>query len=253
MSAVAIAVGEDGIIAACDGVSYDYQTGNVGHYVSKLIVMPEYGCFIAATGMGSFGAALRWEIEQAINSFDDLVDGFERFAKWTYLKMVLSQYDGDASGQDAEMSCVIGGWSERRRRYEAWRLVSYQKPSVRLEDGKPVEYQLERFVKEELPAAIWCSHMPDAAGAFGINPPPADMETAEVLARLICACRAGSGFFEEDDGPGRHYNVGGFLQMAVIQRDRVESWVAHRWAEDEIGRPVDPSKGDPVVSWQMAA
>lgn len=252
MSAVAIAVGADGIIVASDGVSYDYESGNVGHYVSKVIVMPEYSCFIAATGMGAFGAALRWEADQNINSFDDLVDGFERLAKDVHRRLCIQHY-GSFAAPETEMSCVIGGWSERRQAYEAYRLVSYAKPSVRLVDGKSVEYELEPFRMEDLPAAIWCSHLPAHAASFGITPPPADMETAEILARLICACRAGSGFVEEDDGPGRHYNVGGFLQMTIVQRDHIQSWIPHRWPEDEIGKPIDPNKGERIPSWQMAA
>lgn len=59
MSAVAIAVGSDGIAVASDGVCYEYETGDVKGYRSKVILMPEHGAFIAATGLGNFGVSLQ--------------------------------------------------------------------------------------------------------------------------------------------------------------------------------------------------
>ena len=245
MSAVAISVCDDGIVVASDGVCYDYDSGNVGGYVSKVILMPEYSCFIATTGMGAFGAALRWEVNQGINSFDDFVDGFERIAKAVHTRLCFSLF-GATTGPETEVSCVIGGWSDRRQAYEAYRLVSYGKQSINGHDG--ASGRLEPFKAEKLPGAIWCSFTPDHMAEFGLAPPPSDMETAEILARMISACRADSGYSDD-----RYANVGGFLQMTVVQRDHIQSWVSHRWREDEIGRPIDPSKGLRIAPWQLQA
>lgn len=249
MSAVAVAVCPDGIVVASDGVSYDYDTGNVGAYVSKVILMPEYNCFIASAGMGAFGAALRLEVNQSINCFDDFVNCFERAALVVHRVACLGLF-GTVSGPLTEVSCVIGGWSDRNQACEAHRLVSYAKASVNQSNGKSI--RLEPFKANRLPGPIWCSHLPDCVNDFNVVPPPPEMESAEILARLICACRADSGFVDEEgDEAGRHYNVGGFLPMTIVRRDCIQSWIAHRWSEDEIGKPIDPSKGELVPSWQM--
>lgn len=254
MSAVAIAVGTDGIVVASDGVCYEYETGDVKGYRSKVILMPEYSAFIAATGLGNFGVSLRWALDQTVNCFDDIVDQFEDVARRVHRDLCRRGLFHWDTGRGTEACAVIGGWSDARQKYEAWRLVSYDKESSRTDvgTGEKIDVTLKPFHKEELPLAIWCSHLPQDMASFGVDPIPPKMATIDVLARLICASRATSGpaVYEED---GRHFNAGGFLQLATIQRDDIRSWIAHRWPEDEIGKPIDPTKGERMPGWLEAA
>ncbi|AWI87851.1 hypothetical protein C0214_05775 [Methylobacterium sp. DM1] len=52
-----------------------------------------------------------------------------------------------------------------------------------------------------------------------------------------------------DHIPG--YVVGGFIEMTVLSRDHVESFIAHRWP-NEIGRAADPSQ-DPKINFVDAS
>lgn len=241
MSCLVIGIGPDAILAACDGVCYEYETGVVAGIVSKIILLPEYDALIGWTGAGAFGAALRWEINQRIGNFDGLVEKFDQLCEDVHWKMF--EYHG---GPEAEVSCVIAGWSEARQAYEGYRLVSYDKPSMDLSDGRSI--RLEPFKATPLPGALWCSYMPKRAGEFGVNPPVEGEGMIEMAIRLICAARADSGWREESNGDSRFYAAGGFIQMAVVERNHTRSWVAHRWPEDVIGQPIDPTKGSPLPS-----
>lgn len=251
MSAVALVVGTDGIVIASDGISYDYHTGKVMGYVSKVVLMPEYGAFIAATGMGDFAVSLRWAISATVSCFDDLVEQFEEMARWVHKEMMRRNRLLHGVDGPIEVSCVIGGWSEARKKYEAWRLASYEKGSVREDDtfrGR-WEADLKPFCKEETQlGAVWCSYVPSDLASFGIDPAPADMATSDILARLICAARADSGPSRRAED-GRYFNAGALIQMTLLQRDSIRSWIAHRWPEDEIGKPVDPMKGERIPVW----
>ncbi|MEN5278174.1 hypothetical protein ABE527_14635 [Brucella sp. TWI432] len=250
MSALAVAVGTDGIIVASDGVCHTYDTGEVHGFVSKFILLPEYNCFIGSTGAGGFCTALRWEITQQINSFDDLVEGIAEFCKTSHQRLFSDIWGNWDRGPHSEAACVIGGWSDERQAYEAYRVVSYEKPSVTLSDGNLIT--LEPFVRYPLPAATWCSHLPDTMHEFDLVPPLPNEETGDILMRLVCACRADSGLVvgeEEREGDDRYYMAGGFIQMAVIQEGTSQSWIAHRWPEDQIGKQIDPNGPERYPAW----
>ena len=242
MSAIAIAMGTDGIIAACDGVCYDYETGTVSGFVSKVILLPEYGAFIGWTGAGAFGPALRWEINQAIVSFDDLVEQFGHLCEAVQWKLF-----GYNEGPETEVSCVIAGWSQARQSYEVYRLVSYDKTSIDLSDGRKI--RIEPFKAYPLPEAWWCSISPTRRADFGLSPPAPGEEAVDTAIRLICAARADSGRKEHEDGHGRFFMAGGFVQVVVLQQNSTQSYIAHRWPEDVLGQPIDPSKGSPLPAW----
>lgn len=249
MSAIAVALGTDGIIIASDGVCYTYETGHVSGFVSKIILLPEYDCFIGSTGAGAFMTALRWELEQQVTCFDDLVEAFGDLCEIVHRKLFTNIFGRWEDGPLTEVSCVIGGWSDARQAYEAYRVVSYDKPSVDLSDGRSI--RLEPFKPTPLPGALWCSYMPDTMEEFGLAPPLQNEETINVAARLICACRADSGFVVDKDGQGddRFHMVGGFLQLTVLQRGHVQSWIAHRWQEDQIGQPIEATGPGRFPEW----
>jgi len=250
MSALAVAVGTDGIIIASDGVCYTYETGEVASFVSKVIMLPEFNCFIGSTGAGAFAVALRWEINQQINCFDDLVDSIADFCELVHRKLFTDMWGNWDRGPQSEASCVIGGWSDERQAYEAYRVVSYEKPSVDLSDGGSLT--LEPFVRYPLPAATWCNHLPETMHEFDLVPPLPNEDTGAILMRLVCACRADSKFVkgeEEREGDNRHFMAGGFIQMTVIQQGHSQSWIAHRWPEDQIGKQIDPNGPERYPAW----
>jgi len=250
MSAIAVAVMEDGILVASDGVCYTYETGAVSGFVSKVSLLPEYNCFIGATGAGAFMNALLWEMNQEFGSFDDIVADFDALCATVHRKL-FTDYSGVwETGPMTEVSCVIGGWSDARQAFEAYRIVSYDKESVSLSDGSSI--RLTPFEKQLLPASIWCSTSPrNAMKEFGLDPAPPNDSTMDILSRLICACRADSGMVKDETGGGddRFHMVGGFLQITVLQRDRIESVIAHRWEEDRLGYPIDPSGPGRFPAW----
>ena len=47
------------------------------------------------------------------------------------------------------------------------------------------------------------------------------------------------------------FGCGGFLQIALLQKDSFSSQIVHRWP-DEIGKPVDPASGELMPAWLLA-
>lgn len=249
MSAIAVAVGTDGIIVASDGVCYTYETGEVSGFVSKIILLPEYDCFIGSTGAGAFMTALRWELDQQITCFDDLVTDFEDLCARVHRKLFSNAWGFYEPGPLTEVCCVIGGWSEDRQRYEGYRLVSYAKHGVNHGDGSTSV--AEPFTAMLLPDGLWCTQSPDPETMveFGLPPSSPHDETIDVLSRMICACRAESGLGKNLGGEDRFNMIGGFLQLTVLQRNIVQSYIPYRWEEDRIGERIDPTGSNRFPQW----
>jgi hypothetical protein len=105
---------------------------------------------------------------------------------------------------------------------------------------------LDPWVVHAVPDGIYCSHSPaaDTAEKFGLL----DIDgknVNELVARFVCASRADSSESGGGDFAGLPFYVGGFLQMTLLQPNRIECWIAHRWP-DEIGKIVDPTSGEPL-------
>lgn len=232
MSAVAIIPTASGIVAAADGALYEEATGKVGGFMGKLFLMPHLDCVFGYVGSGGFGEALLHNIRGAFDSFDELVKGIAVKCQFTHLLMER----GGLSPAGAYVIVVVGGWSEERQRFEAWKVHSADK--VAIVDGERVEH------------AAWRLHAIE--GAWVSTTPPADVMTAfgllegehsalDYAALLVCACRAVSGADVDDE---RFYGVGGFLQLALVEAGKATTWIAHRWP-DPLGEPIDPARGEP--------
>lgn len=98
---------------------------------------------------------------------------------------------------------------------------------------------------------MWTSVGPgeDVLRKFGVIDGPEGSSDIDALRRMICAARADSGR-ETEQYP--HFNAGGFIQLATVQRGIVLSAINHRWPEDVIGEPLDPTRGQPMPDDLMA-
>lgn len=248
MSCVALAIADDAIVLAADGAFYDEHDGAVQGFASKVLPLPERNAVIAWTGLGLFGQALYWEIGQRLLSFDKLVAMLPEAARLAHLKLCVGAGRHNLHPDNNKVSVLLAGYSDERERFEAYRVVSYAKDTF-YTNGE-LAGRLEPWVMNPI-EWVWASHAPPAevCEEFGLTEPPADL--VELCARYVCANRPLSGTVRDEDGNIEGvYGVGGFLQMVIVKRDHVQSWIAHRWP-DEIGKPVDPTVGEPMPAFPL--
>lgn len=249
MSVIAVEIARDGIIVAADGVCYEYETGDVRGFASKLILCPDMECVIGTTGVSDFGRALYLDMGDRFADFDDLAVSFEDFCRQAHHEFMLRNDLYDHPTKRGDASVVIAGWSNRDQTFKGYRIFSYPKKTLNTDTGKTIENQA--WTPLPMPD-YWASYVPaqEHLIACGVGPED-DIAGGEFAPRWVCAARADSG--PKDDGESGVFNAGCFIQMVHLDRSGVRSWIAHRWPEDEIGAPVDPSKGDLMPTWLTEA
>ena len=254
MSAVAVAVWDEGVIVAGDGVCSDPDTGEVGGLFSKVITLPERNAIVAWCGIGTFGHRLNLAIAQQYPTFDELLDAFPEICEGVHTDFVDEFGLYWAPTVQLECSVVLAGYSTSRRRHEAYRLVSYVKESTNGVTGEKSFLEPWKLIPISY---LYCSHAPrpELLKEFGLETVDGPVDLAGLCIRFICANRAESGQTNKDDplNAGRFYSVGGFVQMAYMQGDTIQSWIAHRWPEDVPGQRIDPSKGERLPAYLMSA
>lgn len=230
----------NGLVFAGDGVAYDPADGKITALVSKIILMPELDCFLAAVGMGGLGAEFYAVVQPyGLADFDDLLDNFPDLAKEAYR---IARWRFEVA-EEIQSTLVIGGWSNRNQRYEMHRICAKGRDVLDLVTGERMA-DAPAWTPVHIEGRPYISAFPDpeVAERFGLGGPQTQY-SIDWCARVICGCRASSGPSRYDEGT--IYQVGGFLQLAWINRQQMRTWIAHRWPE-QIGGTVDPIKGDPM-------
>jgi hypothetical protein len=243
MSVVALQIREGYCLLAGDGVCTDPDTGHVAGYLSKITAMPDLDCAFAITGIGGFNYAIQWNMPRWVSNFDDFVEALPSLVHRTHLQMRL---DKMIRGTDDRVNVMAAGWSTREERFKAVRVVSYEKGSTNLETGQAET--LKPFVAYEFASGgLWMSAAPTPKNMelFGLSEPIEGESDLDTMTRAICAARASSGMVS-DEGREYRYNAGGFVQLAMVQRGSVQTWVPHRWPEDEVDEPIRPELGAPL-------
>lgn len=250
MSVIAVEVGVDGVILAADGICYDYETGCVSGHVSKLIAMPHLDCVLGWTGVGDFGLAVHWEIGSlCYEEFDHLLEDFPGHCEAVHRQRFTKRGRYKATAKETQVSLVLAGWSNERDRYECYRVMSY--PKETWDSVEKTMHENEPWTMLPIEGGAWCSMMPNehALAVCGLADPEV-VPDGEIAIRLVCAGRQSSGVTTDDKtGKPQRFNAGGFLQVARLQQGSILTWIGHRWAEDEIGEPVNPTLGPALPSW----
>ena len=230
---------ENGIIIACDSISYD-ETGIVKSTKAvKLLAVPELNCAIGNVGVGNFTPVLRAQMAHKYESFDQVISGAAEDFRAVLTGMILM---GQAQS-DAKCTAIYAGWSDERGRFETYRISARDKVSKL----NGVETILPAFVPTHVPGD-WCSseYNSEDAARFGL-----DLETLPVVnnaVAYVCACRAASEASGSGDFEGLPYAVGGHVQVMQIERGIITTWIAHQWP-DKVGEALDPTVGMAMPDW----
>lgn len=244
MSVVALWVEpEHYVMMASDGVATNPETGAVVSYVSKLTLLPEINTILGITGSCNLGSLLTWYMPDTVVDFDSLIEVLPELVEYVCRMAELTP------GFMLHKSCVVAaGWSASRQKYEAWRVVTYPKESL-TNGGEKLT--LEPFKAHPVVSSgMWSSAGPgeEILKRFGISPLAEGETSAQSLVRMVCAARADSGIGTQEGLP---FNAGGFIQLAMLQDGYVQSSIPHRWPEDVIGEPIDPTRGEALPQQVM--
>lgn len=235
---------DDYVILACDGVSTSPSTGAVGGYMSKLHFLPHLDLAIATAGFGGLAEALTFHLPTYVTDFDDLIKIMPEYLPWLWAEVVTTP------SVTAWDSCIaLAGWSAERKRYEGFRYSTTEWGEIDQSTGETV--RKPAFTPRRIPEqSVWttCGFSEERLRAFGVIDPPEGTADEDLVVRTICAARAESGHIE---GQSLRFNAGGFVQVAQIARGFARTNIAHRWPEDVLGEPVDPSRGQPLPNHLM--
>ncbi|KQQ23734.1 hypothetical protein ASF53_05265 [Methylobacterium sp. Leaf123] len=232
MTAIFMARMPDGIVAASDGALYG-RDGALTAVVSKLVLMPEKNCVVTLQGPWFYHVALRAGLGEAMD-FDGVL---ARIVDLTANAWLAADND---YGYSRAFAMLIGGFSEARQQWETYWLNS--------EPWEPGGLQ-EPYKAWELTPALATAWTPgygrEACAAAGLDPDrplgEQGMGCAEIAVRIICAGRQQRIPIHGDEANGT-CQVGGFVQIAQINRGTAWTEIAHRWP-DGIGTRLDPSNG----------
>ncbi|MEC9343411.1 MAG: hypothetical protein VYD64_06160 [Pseudomonadota bacterium] len=222
MSALAIVPDGDAIVLAADGAAYDKVTGRVAGSGTKMQFLPHLGAIVAAVGQGHLIHIVPHLIGMRFSGFDDLRRDFVDLCQ----QSVEIQRNCGAWRDDCRATVILAGWSKKRQAFQIFKLHTLQKYECAAWQLHPID-------------GVWASTAPppEHMAALGLD---AEADSAlDIAAKLVCANRL-------DSGPGRDgeeaYGVGCFLQMAILKRDGMSSFIAHRWP-DRPGRVIKPAAG----------
>ncbi|RXV64857.1 hypothetical protein C6W92_06035 [Roseovarius sp. A46] len=241
MSVLTVAVRpQEFALLAADGVSTDPRTGAVHQYLEKIKIYPSLSCAIGVTGMGKLDTMIDLFMPESVQEFDHLVEFLPGMVRYAQNQMIES---GRLMCDDIRSNVVAAGWSSRAQEFKAYRVLTYPKGSQNAETGETVT--LEPWVAHEMqPYGTWTSSAPhpEAWESCGLDQERDGEDEGATLTRIVCAGRQSSGkiFQDEADYP---YNAGGFVQLALVNQGHCRTWITHRWPEDVIGEPIDPTRG----------
>lgn len=245
MSVLTVLVRPDNYaLMGCDGVATDPHDGSVVGYMQKIRTYPAMNCAVGITGVGGFDAIMDWFMPIWVKDFDDLVDVLAITVLRTFEFLV---DNGMIRFEDPRCSICAAGWSEKAQAFKAYRVVTYPKKSQNTE-GETIT--LEPWTALEMQhSGTWSSTDAgrEAMQKCGVYSSPDDDDIA-MMTRIICSARQGSGIIEHEEMSGT-FNAGGYVQLALIQRGQISSWIPHRWPEDIIGEPIDPTRGDIIPQY----
>lgn len=247
MSVVVLMIAPDEYaMMGCDGVASHPTDGSVVGYASKITLMPEFNAVMGVTGVMGLAQMMQLSMPSSVTNFDQLVENLP-VMMWDGCQKLSKLYH-----QRPGKSCaVVAGWSDARQKYEGWRITNYDKP-MRMKGSDTAVETLPSYTERQIgSSSMWASAGPSEAilRRFGVIDGPEGMTDLDLVRRMICAARADSGATcEEYD----HYNAGGFIQIAMLQKGYVQSAINHRWTEDVIGEPIDPARGQPMPDDLMA-
>ena len=248
MSVVAMIVKPDEYaLIAADGVATDPVSGTVCGTMSKVIAFPHISAVMGITGLGGFTHLMQWFVPPHVSTFDEMIEVLPELVEFTW-----NFIQDRAIAAHGMFNCciVVGGWSESRQQFEGWRVVTYPKESIMANGETRI---LEPFVAHPMPndGRMWSSTNPgtDTLKRFGVIDGPEDQSDVDAIIRAICAARTESGRVSTE---GVNFNAGGFVEVALMHRHHVQSWIAHVWPEDVAGEPIDPTRGQPMPDHLMA-
>ncbi|MEM1287120.1 MAG: hypothetical protein AAGH60_02085 [Pseudomonadota bacterium] len=246
MTCIAVANFGFGLVFACDGAGGYPETGELtGTNMNKIYQQPHLHAAFAFAGMGMMGAYYQAILDKrGYDDFDELADNMVEDVETAHQHLMW-----DTNGplaEHTEITVMAGGWSPRDEAYKAYQVTSFEKD--RFYEGNSEPEKIQPYTLLPFTGYAWtsCSVPTEIAEEFQLHSGHIKdfydpNEAVRYLGRHICAARAGAN--RRDPDTGHVQFAGAMVQFCVLTGGQIQSWIAHRWLEDEIGQPIDPSKG----------
>jgi hypothetical protein len=236
MTGIVVVPAGDAIVFATDGAIYDPTTGFLIGSCSKVALIPECSCVITQRGAAGFLQDVHSRLAGRRDYDAILQDAVEVCREVTALYAAHYKFD-------PIWSMTICGWSNERSQLEIYALRSREyhmrNEMTGMFDIVPpmTLYPIEAILSSPMPSL-------ELRQKFGVNLENLDGQDAiNISVRLLCAARFSTAPDETSTEADFNFNIGCFVQLTVLQRDRIESRIVHRWP-DRVGEKIDPTRGD---------
>ena len=241
MTAIAAIKRPDGIFLMADGAGYG-PDGTLLKIAPKVVLMPHVPAALAGRGSSMILSGLLSLQVESILSFDQLIEYMPHGLK-VATKMAGPIATLGLGGGRAEV--VVCGWSAERERPEIW-VIANQPMKTRGADNEIVDTPAYEAIEWQTP---YLGQMPskDLCQEFGFALPvdPTQFEPLVHGVAWFHALRRNTVSAETDvereyfgATEGLHL-VGGFLQIAGIYSNGIDSKIIQRWP-DTIGSKIEP-------------
>lgn len=218
MSAINVLQYLDGAAVWTDGAHY-LADGTLMASAPKVEALPHLNAVVAARAPSLFLPLIASQLGREFDSFDGLVEGLAQAVRvgCTLHRAILERCD-----LGADFDLVVVGWSESRDRCETWVMFS----AARGEQAAWTAHEMGPVVLMPYDEALGdVLGLTDAQLAGGLHPVEDGLRIIEAQ-RGVAACQG------DRDQPS--HGVGGFAQLTLVARDRIETRVMRRWP-DAIG------------------
>jgi hypothetical protein len=229
------------LFAFSDGAVYGYEDGILSGVSTKIEALPKLSAIIAARGACYSSNVLAREFSLRCDDFDDLLGKVEDL----YPK-IMDHFAEELFGGQKEGQLFIGGWSHKRNQPELYFLTNtdlhLQERGNESRGGGPL-YRPEPGRLQEMNGAVNVISLRDGDMEKGFARPPKstdDIADVEQYALTVLELQRE----QNTVGSGNDaYMVGGLAQLVTLTKDKIETRVIHRYA-DEIGQPIPVPKTD---------
>ncbi|MBN9335385.1 hypothetical protein [Devosia sp.] len=225
MSGMVGIIFKDGIQMYTDGTTYD-EDGVCRLFNQKTDIMLPQETIMASRGSGRTGLILRMMMTVRTD-FDDISD---------HLKEDLENaiYEGWRAGDACNLAVLIGGWSEREKKFRMGNMYAQGEDPW---NSVPGSYEMNW--NNHYYAAPWPDHAElQAAGIIDEGQTETTInlgDDAQVVLLMEAMRRTRYQLGPETKGTG--CLIGGFIQRTTLQRGSACTFIIHRWP-DKIGEHI---------------
>jgi hypothetical protein len=225
MSAINVFVGREVAYVYSDGAFFD-RSGMLLGLDTKVFPLMNHVAVVGAVGHSFIPRIVEAVLAEANFDFDQLTEKFGELVRDAERRFMPT-----SPVQWERYRAALVGWSPKLNRPVCVTAKSYDDGEVPAFTSIPVTEYVDPFISMPLAPTV-------ANHGFDFSTPCAS--GLSLVTRQRSTLWADG--ISDRTGTTPIYGVGGFCQQTKITRDAIEMRILHRWAEDQVGKRISPTR-----------